>query len=114
MKASDTQTTTPCEFHSCAIWQCPDFFMLHRGPSEKGMCRNPDILSVSSDINRDFCNFLEFPPFPGKVPVVVHKIFVGMPNGHVFVNDSASASLSASEKLNKSGIESGDSGIAKN
>ena len=61
-----------------------------------------------------FTYFLEFPPFPGKVPVVVHKIFVGMPNGHVFVNDSASASLSASEKLNKSGIECGDSGIAKN
>ena len=35
--------------------------------------------SVSPDNNRDFYDFPEYPPFPGKVPVVVHKMFVGIP-----------------------------------
>jgi hypothetical protein len=37
---------------------------------------------ISSDINRDFCDFFKYPPFPGKVPIVVHKMFVGMPYGY--------------------------------
>jgi len=38
--------------------------------------------SVSFDGNRDFSDFFKYPPFPGKVPVVVHKMFIGMPYGN--------------------------------
>ena len=38
--------------------------------------------SVSSDGDRDFCEFLEYPPLAGKVPVAEHEMFVGMPYSH--------------------------------
>jgi hypothetical protein len=38
--------------------------------------------SVCFDGNRNPCHFFKYPSFPGKVAVVVHKMFIGMPYGH--------------------------------